>query len=80
MNRKTDTQELDIPKDDIECWTRYPKYRWVYELSRLLDSQHIRWSLFEIDDLTNKELNIKLLQRGKLLRRFPFGTALAFHW
>jgi len=60
MNRKTETQELDIPKDDIECWERYPKHRWVYELSRLLDSQNIKWSPYELDGLPDKESNIKL--------------------
>jgi hypothetical protein len=60
MHKKTDTQEFDIPKDDIECWDRYPKYRWVYELSRLLDAQRIKWSPFAVDGLPDKELNINL--------------------
>ena len=61
MQRKTDTQELDIPKNDIECWERYPKHRWVYELSRLLDSQNIDWSPYKIETLTDRELNIDLM-------------------
>ena len=47
MQKKIDIQDLDIPKDDIECWDRYPKHRWVYDLSRLLDAQNIKWSPFE---------------------------------
>lgn len=39
--------ELDIPVDDLDCWARYPKHRWVYETSRLLDSQNIKWSPVE---------------------------------
>lgn len=60
MHRKTDIQELYIPKDDIECWIRYPKYHWVYDLSRLLDAQNIKWSPFETDALSDKEINIRL--------------------
>jgi hypothetical protein len=51
MHKKLDTQELDIPMDDIECWERYPKHRWVYDLSRLLDAQSIGWSPFETSTL-----------------------------
>jgi hypothetical protein len=60
MHRKTDTADFGIPNDDIECWERYPKYRWVYELSRLLDAQSIKWSPYEIDSLPDRELNIDL--------------------
>jgi hypothetical protein len=60
MHKKLEIQELDIPIDDIECWERYPKHRWVYDLSRLLDAQNIKWSLFETDALKDKELNIYL--------------------
>jgi hypothetical protein len=69
MHRKTDTQEFDIPKDDIECWERYPKHRWVYELSRLLDAQSIKWSPYEVDTLPNRELNIELFSRKTLVRQ-----------
>lgn len=72
MNKKIDTQELDIPEDDINCWSRYPKHRWVYEMSRLLDSQNIKWSPFEIDELSDLELNIKLFTNKIILRRPGF--------
>lgn len=52
MNKKPETHSLDIPKDDIECWDRYPKHRWVYDLSRLLDAQHIKWSPYKVADMT----------------------------
>lgn len=58
MQKKTDIQELDIPADDIECWERYPKHHWVYDLSRLLDAQNIKWSPYETIDLHDRELNI----------------------
>jgi hypothetical protein len=69
MHRKTDTIEFDIPKDDIECWERYPKHRWVYELSRLLDAQSIKWSPYEVDSLPNRELNIDMVSRKALVRQ-----------
>lgn len=69
MHRKTDTQDFDIPRDDIECWDRYPKHRWVYELSRLLDAQNIKWSPFEIDSLPDRELNIDMYSRKPLIRQ-----------
>jgi hypothetical protein len=60
MHKKTETIELDIPKSNRECWDRYPKYRWVYELTRLLDAQHIKWSPYETDEFCNMETNIRL--------------------
>jgi hypothetical protein len=61
MHKKLDIQDLDIPVDDIECWEKYPKHRWVYDLSRLLDAQNISWSPYEIDSLPDRELNIKFV-------------------
>jgi hypothetical protein len=58
MQKKTDIYDLDIPKDDIECWERYPKHHWVYDLSRLLDAQHIKWSPYETIDLQDKVPNM----------------------
>lgn len=58
MQKKTDIQDLDIPRDDIECWERYPKHRWVYDLSRLLDSQHIKWSPYETEELQDRTVNM----------------------
>ena len=40
-------KELNIPTDDIDCWAKYPKHQWVYNLSYLLDAQNIKWSPFE---------------------------------
>lgn len=36
----------DIPLTDQAAWVLYPKHRWVYSTSRLLDLQNIEWSLF----------------------------------
>jgi hypothetical protein len=72
MNRKTDNQLLDIPIDDIECWERYPKHHWVYELSRLLDSQNIKWSPYEVDGLPTRELNIRLITEKTCVRQPGF--------
>lgn len=60
MQKKIDINELDIPHNDIEAWERYPKHRWVYDLSRLLDAQHIKWSPFRTEALTSKVVNMKL--------------------
>jgi len=61
VHKKTDIQELDIPKDDIECWERYPKHHWVYDLSRLLDVQNVSWSPYEVDSMPDREINIRLI-------------------
>ncbi len=52
MQKRTDIHEYDIPQNDIECWDRYPKHRWVYELSRLLDAQNIKWSPIDLKGMT----------------------------
>lgn len=67
MHRRADTYDFDIPKDDVECWDRYPKHRWVYELSRLLDAQNIKWSPFKTKSLTDEELNINLISTNTIL-------------
>lgn len=36
----------DIPLDDQSAWDMYPKYRWVYSTSRLLDLQNVQWSIY----------------------------------
>lgn len=54
MNKRVDINDLDIPADDIDCWHRYPKYRWVYDISRLLDSQNIKWTPFNDTELGHK--------------------------
>jgi len=83
MHKKTDTMELNIPKDDIDCWERYPKHRWVYDLSRLLDAQHIEWSPYEVPMYPYRELNIKLVtaqpltrQPGFIYTNYPTGDHL----
>lgn len=72
MNRKTDIIGLDIPKDDIECWEKYPKHHWVYDLSRLLDAQNIKWSPYEADSLPHRELNIDLYSKETKVRQPGF--------
>ena len=67
MHRRTETYELNIPTDDIECWDRYPKHRWVYELSRLLDAQNIKWSPFKTDSLECRVVNLCLATFKKVL-------------
>lgn len=83
MHRKTDINELDIPRDDAECWERYPKHRWVYELSRLLDSQNIKWSPFETASMNTQESAISLytcapvnMQTGSIFIKKPEGERL----
>lgn len=60
MQKRTYIHDLDVPKDDIDCWERYPKHRWVYETSRLLDAQHIKWSPFKTEELQDKISNLQL--------------------
>ncbi len=72
MHKKIDVQEPDIPKDDIDCWERYPKHRWVYDLSRLLDAQNIKWSPYEVSTLPDRELNIRLETEKDLIRQPGF--------
>ena len=60
MHKKNEIIDLDIPKDDLECWNRYPKYRWVYDKSRLFDMQGIKWSPFPDQDLIDTTSIISL--------------------
>jgi hypothetical protein len=83
MHKKTDTIELDIPRDDIDCWERYPKHHWVYDLSRLLDVQHINWSPYEVSMYPHRTLNMYLFTEQALIRqpgfiyiKFPEGDHL----
>lgn len=48
-----------IPIDDLECMAMYPKHKWVYELTRLLDSQRIKWEFIDTPGYTRqKNFNI----------------------
>jgi len=61
MNKKPiEVQDLDIPKNDIECWERYPKHHWVYDLSRLFDAQNIKWSPFRTPILNHAIFNLRI--------------------
>jgi len=71
MQKKTDINELDIPVDDVECWERYPKHHWVYDLSRLLDAQNIRWSPYEVEGF-EREVNMTLNTDRALIRQPGF--------
>jgi hypothetical protein len=68
MHKKNDTHDLDIPKDDIDCWERYSKHHWVYDLSRILDAQNIKWSPYEIEGL-DRELNIDLISNNPVVKQ-----------
>lgn len=57
MQKKLKIKELDLPEDDIECLDRYPKHKWVYEMSRLLDAQNVQWSFFKTANLSFKTSN-----------------------
>lgn len=69
MHRKTDNFDFDIPIDDIECWERYPKHRWVYERSRLFDAQNIKWSPYDVEFLPDRELNIEMQTSRTIIRQ-----------
>src|SRR5271165_5157704 len=79
MNKKTDMLDLDIPKDDIDCWDRYPKHRWIYDLSRLLDAQNIRWSPYKTNEFQRKTDNLnlwtdKIITPGAIYIKEPTGN------
>jgi len=67
MQEKFDTSNIDIPKDDIECWQRYTKHRWVYDLSRLLDIQNIAWSPYKSDTCYNQVANMNLISINNVI-------------
>lgn len=60
FSHKLELIDYDIPTSDIECWEKYPKHRWVYDLSRLCDAQDIAWNLFASDSLTYKREIIEI--------------------
>ena len=64
MNKKTFLKDLDVPQDDDDCWAKYPKHRWVYEATRLLDSQNIHWSLFQTETEKYAIKNIDLKSKN----------------
>jgi len=74
--------ELDIPVDDLDAWARYPKHRWVYEASRLLDAQNIKWSPVETAEYSTEFDNLVLYsdgrnhQSGKIYIQEPVGRTL----
>ena len=71
MNKKIQYDDLDIPIDDIDCWERYPKHHWVYDLSRLLDAQNIKWTPFEHKEM-QREINILLETKKPIVRQPGF--------
>lgn len=70
MQRKTDTIDLNNPIDDVDCWERYPKHRWMYDLTRLLDAQSIKWSLYFTDDMTDRELIYDMYSAKAIIRQY----------
>jgi len=61
MIKKIEIQELDFPTNDLDCWSRYPKFRWMYETSRLLDAQHISWNPYQTEQCSSRMPNVELL-------------------
>lgn len=41
--------EQYAPCTDINAWNKYPKYNWVYETTRLLDSQNVYWAPYPFE-------------------------------
>ena len=54
--------ELSIPKNDIDCWNKYPKFRWVFETTKLFDSQHKKWS-FVSGDIYTCETSMDMFEK-----------------
>lgn len=36
--------KYNVPATDTECWNKYPKYRWLFETSKLFEAQNKKWS------------------------------------
>lgn len=75
MHKTIDIQDLDIPKDDIECWNRYPKHRWVYDITRLFDIQGIKWSPFFDISLPDLEVMMKF---DSNIQKAPYQPGLIY--
>lgn len=80
MHKKIDIAELDIPTNDADCWRRYPRHRWVYELSRLLDAQSVKWMPFKTDVENHVMVNIAMtcapadvIDSGHIYTKSPQG-------
>lgn len=54
MNYST-APDLDIPTNDYDCWQRYPRHRWVYDLTRLMDAQNLAWSTVQTAEFTERK-------------------------
>jgi len=67
MQRKIEIEDLDIPQDDVECWERYSKHRWVYDKMRLLDAQNIKWSPYESELCTVRTAGMDLHSKKGLV-------------
>lgn len=82
MHKKIEIIDLDIPRDDLECWDRYPKYRWAYDKTRLFDAQNIKWSPFRINELNNTtpiiclDSNDMNIDAGTIYYSKPLGSAI----
>lgn len=50
----------NLPIDDIKCWEKYHAHNWVYDLSRLLDAQNIKWSPYKTSALNYPMFNMAL--------------------
>lgn len=46
-------EHSEIPTDHKSSWDKYPKFRWVYETTRLLDMQGIEWSPYRSESYVN---------------------------
>lgn len=55
----------EIPTTHKESWIKYPKYRWVYETTKLLDMQHIMWGPYQD---TNTPLALDSFNYGFFLK------------
>jgi len=56
-------ENTDIPTTDEECWIKYPKFRWMYETTKLLESQNKKWS-FVKDNKFNCVLQMTSFNRA----------------
>jgi len=79
MHKKTILKDIDVPVNDLDCWERYPKHRWVYEATRLFDTQNISWSLFSTKEQDSAVRCIDIdtaesYKTGQIFTKTPTGT------
>lgn len=49
---KFNHEDYNIPLTDYDCYDRYHKHIWIYDLAKMRDNQHLKYDLFKTDECT----------------------------